>query len=124
MGEYYKNGGTREAVFHLVGDGSELPLYKKLVEEYGLERRVRFYGFLSGEPLSQVYNRADIAVSCLGMYRKGMDRESSLKSREYSARGLPIIAVSPVDIFPEDWPYPVSYTHLDVYKRQGEEILP
>lgn len=120
MGEYYKNGGTREAVFHLVGDGSELPLYKKLVEEYGLERRVRFYGFLSGDPLTEVYNRADIAVSCLGMYRKGMNRESSLKIREYSARGLPAIAVSPIDIFPPDWPYqmivPNDDTPIDMQK--------
>lgn len=120
MGEYYQNGGTREAVFHLVGDGSELPLYKKLAAEYGLESRVRFYGFLSGDPLTEVYNRADIAVSCLGMYRKGMNRESSLKIREYSARGLPAIAVSPIDIFPPDWPYqmivPNDDTPIDMQK--------
>lgn len=105
MGEYYQNGGTREAVFHLVGDGSELPLYKKLVEEYGLESRVRFYGFLSGDPLTEVYNRADIAVSSLGMHRIGLFKGSVLKSREYAARGIPMITSCKLDIFPEDWKY-------------------
>lgn len=105
---YYQDGGTRKVVFHLVGDGEALPGYKELAEQYHLQNQVIFHGFQSGKELDELFNSCDIAVECLGCHRKKLLLSSSLKSREYAARGLPMIASNKVDIFSENYPYLLS----------------
>ena len=105
MGEYYKAGKDREIRLHMVGDGSELPLYKELVEKYGLHQKVKFYGFQSGEKLEELYATADIALSSLGIHRIGLKTAQTLKSKEYGAKGLPIISEYRVEEYPEGQQY-------------------
>lgn len=105
MGEYYKNGGKRDLHFYMVGMGKELELYREITEEYQIEERVTFCGPLYAEELDQIYDQCNLAVECLGNHRKGLTLSSSLKSREYAAKGLPMISSVDIDVF-ETGKYP------------------
>lgn len=48
-------------------------------------------GYVSGEELTEVFNKMHIGVSGLQVYLKNFKEGSSLKIREYVARGLPFI---------------------------------
>ena len=80
-----------DIVLDIVGDGPELKRLKLLVKEKHLEGRVIFHGVCVGEKLNELFDQADIGVGTLGLFRKGVKVDSSLKNREYVARGLPII---------------------------------
>ncbi len=88
---YYANGGERDFLFKIVGEGPESGKYQKLVAEYGLESRVEFCGLLRGEALDKQYEQADIAVSSLGLYKTGIQAVTPIKGAEYCARGIPFI---------------------------------
>lgn len=103
MQEYYQAGGTRDICLHLVGDGDVLPALKKQVNAAGLEKRVIFYGQLDRAGMDGVYNRCSLAVESFGGHRKDVTRSSSLKSREYLAKGLPIVHSTDIDVL-EDYP--------------------
>lgn len=60
---------------------------------------------MHGDRLDAMYDLADIAIECLGMYRKNMSISSSLKSREYLAKGLPIVAGCKNDVINEKNPF-------------------
>jgi hypothetical protein len=108
LSEYYKrkNKISTPGVFlHLVGAGGELGLYKKLVESFKLEKYIFFYGLLSGDALSNVFNKCDIGISGLGLHRIQLHRIDDLKSREYLARGLPLITSAKMDFLPKEFEY-------------------
>lgn len=73
------------------GDAKEMPGFLALVRQYGLEDDVECPGFQKGEALDALYARADLGVSKLGCYRRGLLSCSSLKAREYCAKGLPFL---------------------------------
>lgn len=100
--EYYSQNPERKVYLHLVGDGSEMGRYKEMVAKSNLENFVIFYGFLKGEQLSNVYDKCDLAISALGVYKKDIEVSCELKSREYAIKGLPIIAGSKIDIFMDE----------------------
>lgn len=95
--EYYREG-NRKFCLHFVGDGPELPYYKQLVKTYKLENSVIFHNVLDGEELEKVYNCTDIAIDVLGLYKNGLHYASSLKTKEYLLKGLPIITACEEDV--------------------------
>ncbi len=103
MYHYYQNGGNRNIIFDMVGDGYSLGLYKELVKEYDLSDKVIFYGKKFGDELEKIYDKADIGVATLnfGQILQG-SKSSELKSREYAAKGLPMICTNEIDVFPSD----------------------
>ncbi len=109
--KYYANGGKENIVYHLVGNimGS----HKKMVAGYGLEDHVIFYGRKTGEELKEIYAKCLIGIDVLGGHRKDYPVSSSLKSREYSAYGLPLITSSPVDFMPKDYKYQLIVPYDD-----------
>lgn len=102
--EYYQNdSSTIKVRFHIVGDGDCLEEYKELVKKYSLENYVLFYGKRSGQELDNLYDNSDLAISSLALHRIGITSCASvLKSREYSAKGLPMISSIAIDIFPKE----------------------
>lgn len=104
MRQYYSLERNGKIIrFHIVGEGEVLQEYKQLVKEYDLENYVLFYGNQTGKELEQIYDQSDIAVSSLGLHRIGVKGWASvLKSREYAAKGMPIISSVPIDIFDRD----------------------
>ena len=90
---------TRTDVYlHLVGDGAEIPRYRRLAKNLGISDRVIFHGKLFGDELSALYNKCDVSISTLACHRKKMERdyrEGSLKHIEAFAKGIPVVASSP-----------------------------
>ncbi|MCC6723097.1 MAG: glycosyltransferase [Saprospiraceae bacterium] len=89
--------------FHLtiVGGGREIPNYKNIVSKHKLEELVTFLPACIGTDLDKLFDQADICIGCLGMFRKNVVLDSSLKHREYAARGLPFILTTPDPDFPD-----------------------
>jgi len=90
MAEYKGDVNVR---LHIVGDGSEVPNLKRLVADLKLENSVAFHGFKTGKELDGFFDKCHIAVGSLGVHRNGNNRKesSTLKAREYCARGIPFI---------------------------------
>jgi glycosyltransferase involved in cell wall biosynthesis len=99
---YYSQGGSFNILYHIVGEGEEIKKYEGLVKKYKLEKHVKFYGFKSGNELNEVYDKADIAINSLGIHRIGLKTESTIKSKEYAAKGLPIISSYQIDAFSQE----------------------
>ena len=99
---YYKAGGEWNLRLKLIGEGLELNRYKQLVEGYGLQARVDFYGRLEGQALSDVFEQSDIGMVSFGLYKTGIDEASPIKGAEYCARGIPIVCGYNDLRFPED----------------------
>lgn len=104
---YYQNEKLpkRNIVLHLVGNGREYEKYCRLVEKYGLQAHVIMEGAMNGKPLDDLYDRCAIGIDSLARHRSGIDVLSSLKSREYGAKGLPMINSCRIDIIEEEFPY-------------------
>ncbi len=79
-----------EASLHIVGGGAYLPKLKAMCSERKLSK-VFFYGPLSGSPLDTLAQQCHVAIGTLGIHRKGVAINSSLKHREYCSRGIPFI---------------------------------
>lgn len=103
MHEYYQNGGTENIVFHMVGN--VMPEHREMVERFGLREHVIFYGKLPADELGPIYQKATLGIDILAGHRRDSKISSTLKSREYSAYGLPILTACPVDYLPEDYKY-------------------
>ena len=115
---YYKNDGTRNIVLHLVGEGCELNSYQKIVKEEKLEKHVVFYGMKTGQELDSIYDKMDIGLDVFGMYKKNLSVAYSLKSREYLAKGLPIISGCAVDLFKEV----EGFKYFHEFENNGDPI--
>ncbi|MGF9845247.1 glycosyltransferase [Priestia megaterium] len=102
MNQYYYNGGTQNIVFNIVGDGPHLKKYQDLVSKYDLEDKIIFHGFKSGKELDELYNNAHIGINSIAIHREKLKKESTLKTKEYVAKGLPIVSSYPIEIFNED----------------------
>ena len=76
---------------HIVGEGSPIEEYKRIVEKYEIAEHVIFYGLKTGRELDSIYDQCSIGVENLGFHRTGVYRASTLKAREYAAKGLPFI---------------------------------
>ena len=96
---YYKNGGKRKIIFDIVGYGDNEILndYKRMVMQAHLEDNVFFHGRLHGIELDDIYDKATMGVNSLAIHRQNLENESTLKTREYAAKGLPILSSSFVD---------------------------
>lgn len=99
LGEYYKNGGDRDVVFHIVGgvhpdymkDIPKAPGFQVLIRKYGIEDKVVFHGTLYGEQLDEIFDKCQFAIGSLGRHRSGITTIKTLKNREYASRGIPFI---------------------------------
>lgn len=92
----------RKVYFHIVGAGALMQDYKELVKELELEEFVIFHGSKFGAELDELYDKCDIGVEGFGYHRIGMHISSSLKGKEYAAKGMPIISSCESDIFPAE----------------------
>lgn len=100
IGQYLQKGGSRRVTLHVVGEGHETRRCKELTDYYQIHENVIFYGYQVGEALRKIENMCDIGLEMLGGYRVANNYSSTIKSREYWAKGMPIItsAVYPDEI--------------------------
>ena len=105
---YYSRNGKRNIVFHIVGGNENneyYRLYRKLIVEYSLQDHVVLHGTQRGDSLDQLFDECNVGIEALGNARKGIHVSSSLKTREYTARGLPVVASGRVDVYADDYEY-------------------
>ena len=83
--------GEYRVVLHLVGglDGECAQQWKQLAEERGVSDNIIFHGYLYGKDLDELADLCDIG--CASLRRNDFSHISELKTREYTARGLPFI---------------------------------
>lgn len=125
IGEYYKNGGTRDVVFHIVGgvhpnymqNIPQAPGFQVLIDKYGIQDKIVFHGTKFGEQLTDVFNQCQFAIGSLGRHRSGITVIKTLKNREYATRGIPFI-YSEQDSDFDDQPYvlkaPADESPIDI----------
>jgi glycosyltransferase involved in cell wall biosynthesis len=53
--------------------------------------KVSFLGRLYGDELEEAFQQCHVAFTSLALFRKGMEEACALKTREYTARGLPFV---------------------------------
>ena len=115
---YYENKGSRNIIFHIVGDGREGMKYRELVSKYRLDTHVIFHGAMHGKELDDLLERCALGVDSLARHRTGISVLSSLKSREYGAKGIPIINSCDIDIIDDDFEFflkvPADESPIDI----------
>lgn len=140
LSNYIRRGNSKyEFEINFVGNGPELPYYKKIVSDHNLGKYVVFHNVKFGEELDEVYSRTDIGIACLGCYKKKIDIIGDLKTREYMAKGIPTVSGCRVDLFsegidteyyreipndntPVNMDYVVDFYEFIENKRKNEEI--
>lgn len=104
---YYKSPQSIKAIFEIVGQGGDLDKYQELVKQYGIEEYVSFHGFQTGKELDEIAEKCHVGIASLGMHRINVanGEASPLKSREFTARGLPFVTGYYDKGFPKDFPF-------------------
>lgn len=107
LGDYYNttDANKREVYLHLVGEGKNKASMIELSNKLHIKDYVIFYGFATGDRLDKIYNCADVGINSVALHRLGLSNASTLKSREYGAKGLPIVTSTPIDYLPDNYPY-------------------
>lgn len=88
---YEDSNPVKKVIVHMVGEGIERKRYEQLAKDCNVSDYFIFYGRKEGKELDDIYDKADVAIGCLGLYKKGLDTVSSLKSVEYISKGLPVV---------------------------------
>ncbi len=99
LGEYLQQPQHENIVIHMVGNLDLAQELTHLVKKYLLQNNVIFYGVLTGTELNEIYNICDLAGEAFGTHRVNVKVSSSLKSREYGAKGLPMLTSSKLDLY-------------------------
>ena len=111
---YFQRGGKENVNVLMVGEGVEKPYYEELVEKYNLQNHVCFLGKLTGEKLEHVYDVTDLGICSLGRYKSGIDIIGDLKSREFMAKGIPMVCGCRIDALEgKDYPYALFFPNND-----------
>ena len=105
LAKYINNGGKTGFKLHFVGDGVALPYYRELTDKFDLHKFVIFHGQLSGNDLDNILEVCDIGCDSLATHRKNVFLSSSLKSREYCAKGLLTMGSERIDFLDNNYPY-------------------
>lgn len=89
----------------IIGEGPASGFLQREVLRLGISESVEFVSAARGAELDLLLADADIGVGSLGMFRKQVFVDSSLKHREYCARGLPFVLASNDPDFPIELPF-------------------
>lgn len=116
MASYIREPGTTPIHFNIVGNGPDYGKLSSLANELKLNDYISFHDFKTGKELDRIYEQNHVAIGTLGFHRIGITNSSSLKNREYFARGLPIVLSTP-DL---DMPNDLSFVK---YVPEGEDPI-
>lgn len=111
-----KYDGKYKIILNVVGDGEEIDNLKSL--SFGMEN-VIFHGVKTDKALAEIFNVTDIAVDALGRHRTGVFFNSSLKGKEYVARGIPVISAVKTELdyipnFPYYFRFPADESCIEI----------
>jgi glycosyltransferase involved in cell wall biosynthesis len=100
---YHKMG--KKATLRIVGQGTAIDTLKRLVQELGMEAIVSFLPPCTGSEYDRLFDEADIAIGKLYIPVKGLAATSSLRHRDYCARGIPFVLAGRDSDISENWPF-------------------
>lgn len=71
--------------------------------------------------MDAIYNKCSMALASLGLHRIGLSIASTLKTREYLAKGIPFVYSGEIDVFREDpvdfcFQVPADESPIDIEK--------
>ncbi|MEG8746173.1 glycosyltransferase [Klebsiella pneumoniae] len=90
--------------FYIVGDTEpEYSRLKKLVHDKGVENQVHFLGRMEDDEINKLLEEVNVCVDALGRHRSGNNNNSSIKSKEYAAMGIPFIKSHVDDAFDNEF---------------------
>lgn len=102
------------------GHGPTTADLEELCASLGLDDHVTFHGMTTGDAPVELFDQSDIATASLGMHRIGLESASSLKTREYYARGIPFVFAGADESFDQNFPFalrvPVGDAPIDLGK--------
>lgn len=90
---------------HIAGSNGENTYLNKYLKHEIIRNSFIFYGFLQSNEIDLLADKCHIAINSLGTHRIGQYITSTLKSREYFARGIPYITSSSDDDFDFNNPF-------------------
>lgn len=105
MEDYYSNNFKVRIIVHVAGITLEKTYLKKYLRNTTVRESVVFHGFLPPNEIDHLANVCHIAINSLSVHILGQKITSTLKSREYFARGMPFITSSSDDDFDDKNPY-------------------
>jgi hypothetical protein len=105
IAQHSKKKNIYDIKLRIIGEGPVSSLLHREVLRLGISEFVEFVSAVRGTELDLLLADADIGIGSLGMFRKQVFVDSSLKHREYCARGLPfVLATNDLD-FPAELPF-------------------
>jgi glycosyltransferase involved in cell wall biosynthesis len=114
---------TRDIIhFNIIGVGPELENLKNISQANNINRCVTFWGYRAGEDLKKILLKTDLGIGTLAMHRKNITTDSSLKTREYFAHGLPVLLAAEDNDLPVGT-LGVKYVAPDDSPVEIEELL-
>jgi glycosyltransferase involved in cell wall biosynthesis len=113
MEDYYKTNPRVRVIVHFAGISQEKTYLVKFLKHPKVRESVVFHGFLSPDEIDHIANECHIAVNSLSVHLIGQKVTSTLKSREYFARGIPFVTSSFDDDFDDRNPYIVKVSGDD-----------
>lgn len=120
MVSYQRHQESSPFVLHVVGSGKEVEIARYRINGTKVGDWIIFHGNLTGPDLDMIYNLASISFDVFGNHRQGITLSSSLKSREYAAKGLPIVGSAYIDFFGKSNKhfllFPANDVPLDILK--------
>ncbi len=81
--------GTRKICLYLVGKFQRTVF--ELIQQFNLTSSVIHYNFLKGEELTAIAGKCHIGIGPMALYKKRLNQACALKTREYLARGMPVL---------------------------------
>jgi hypothetical protein len=95
-------------------------LWMENVQQLGLAQFVNLHAPAQGPVLQVILKNADLGIGTLGMHRKGLTIDASLKHRLYCAYGLPFLCSATDTDFPNDLPFVLRVPETDTPINMGE----
>jgi glycosyltransferase involved in cell wall biosynthesis len=111
--KYYKSSFNVRITVHVAGVSSENTYLKKYLKIRNLQESIVFHGFLPLHEIDYLADDCHLAVNSLSLHQIGIKVASTLKSREYFARGIPFVTSSFDDDFDDRNPYIVKVSGDD-----------
>ena len=98
MIQYYSELPKRRFILHIVGGGMVVDKEMDRVKHSIINENVIFHGPLWGSLLQELYNRVTLAIDVCDIDEHGIFISSSLKTREYVAKGIPVVGAVEIDL--------------------------
>ncbi len=105
MKDYYNSTFKVRIIVHVAGVSEGETYLEKYLKNPIVRESVIFYGFISPHEIDRLADECHLAVNSLSLHKIGIKIASTLKSREYFARGIPYITSSSDDDFDDENPY-------------------